>query len=716
MNKPVIFYSGNTVVRPGNIVTIRGEYLDTVKKITVSDGKTTAETEMIQPGRQSVKFQIPTSLAEGVYTVAFEGDAETVTRTLNAPVVRWIQGDEGMTATSGGWIRVNGECMRVNGDRSPSICIGEITLLPTKIFDDYSVLFELPELSDGEYDVIYSNGYAECSELKLTVAPSPEASWRKVVYNVVEEGFPTDQITDVTENLQALLKKVGEEGGGIVYFPKGRYHVTGTFTVPRGTVICGDGYDRSQIFWTDVWNEQAEVPEGGTHWSPTRTPDGMFTGESDFAIENIDFAASRIGSFIMAGEEDKPAKNIRLDNIRISANAFSGWYLHSRYGGKFHRARSAVLMETMLCRTDMISICGENVKIRNCDFQWSARPFAFRGGITCLLMQNNKFGGQAAIDDWMPLGKLTNSIVEDCDIHEWISGCSGTNIYYARNTIQDIVDNDREAFTTDISYGTEYFGPMEKIEGNTFTFPKDVKLHHHEIHYWRPKVGGVLCILSGKGAGQYRRIASLDFDANTITVAEPFEVQPDETSHIVANDMFTNWYFVDNTIRNGGSLQLYTAQCNTVVDGTNFIHAASIKSWGQEVYGTISNHWYISFVNNKLSDCNYYHYAGWYMDPKLPGASFLCCFGEGRDTTNLALTMRNNHLTYNSAINMRGGECEHGVVDLVIDSNTFTDCRCGIYLENKGEGILITGNEFVNCADKVQFTDAATEARSEVRI
>ena len=39
MNKPVIFYSGNTVVRPGNIVTIRGEYLDSVKRIAVSDGK-----------------------------------------------------------------------------------------------------------------------------------------------------------------------------------------------------------------------------------------------------------------------------------------------------------------------------------------------------------------------------------------------------------------------------------------------------------------------------------------------------------------------------------------------------------------------------------------------------------------------------------------------------------------------------------------------------
>ena len=714
MNNPVIFYSGNTVVRPGNIVTIRGEYLDSITKITVSDGANLAETEMIQPNRQSIKFPIPDTLTEGLYTVTFEGDAETVTRTLNAPAVRWIQGDEGSIATPGGWIRVNGECMRVNGDKTPFIKIGDITLSPSLIYDDYSVQFVIPESLLGEYDVTYSNGYAEQSGLKLTVAESHEASWRKVVYNVLEHGISGDMVSDVTEALQALLKKVGEEGGGIIYFPRGRYHVTGMFDIPKGTVIRGDGYKFSQIFWTDEWCERKEYPDGGTHWAPTRTPDGMLKSEGEFALEDIDFAASRIGSFIIAGDEDKPVKNIRLDNVRISANAFFGWYLHSRCGENFHRARCDVLWETMRCRTDMISICGDNIKIRNCKFQWSARPFAERGGISNLLMQNNTFGGQTAVDDWMPFGKLENAIIEDCDIHEWTGGCSGTNIYYARVKILDVVDNNREALTTDTAYGTQYYGPMEKIEGNTFTFP--VGLIHPEVGRFKPRVGGTLCILSGTGAGQFRRISAIDFEANSVTIAEPFEVLPDETSHIVANDMYSNWYFVDNTIENSGSLQLYTAQHNTVIDGTNLIRSASIKSWGQDVYGTVSNQWYISFINNKLTDCNYYHFTGWYMDPKLPGDSFICCFGEGGDTNSIAMTMRGNELTFNSCINMRGGECEHGIEDFVIDSNKFTDCRCAMYLENKADRILITGNEFTNCGDKVQFTDKATEARSEIRI
>ena len=712
MPRPVVFYSGNTVIRPGQAAVIRGEYLDSVREIYVSDGTKTYPAEMYQQGRQSFKTVIPEELDEGVYDLVMKlsrdpGDSMTVR--LNVPKIRWIQGDEGEHATCSGWIRINGECLRLNGDREPFLVISgaspdeDITLSPSRIYDDYSVRFDIPSMDPGEYGITYSNGYAEESGLIMKIAPSPEDSWRKVTYNVLDYGISDDQVTDVTEPLRALLAKVGEENGGTVYFPAGRYHVTGTFEIPKGTVLRGDGYRRSQIFWTDVWNEQAELPEGGTHWSPTRTPDGMLRGESDFAIEDLDFAASRIGSFIMAGSEEEPAKNVRIDRIRISANAFSGWFLHARYGKKFLDARMKVLMETMLCRTDMISICGENVKIRGCTFQWSARPFSFRGGLKYLLMQDTVFGGQAAVDDWMPFGRLENTIIEDCEIHEWITGCSGTNIYLSRVKIQDVVDNDRESFTTDISYGTEYHGTMERISGNSFTFPEGTNME-------RVRKGGTLCVLSGTGAGQYRRISAID--GTTVTVADPFEVQPDETSHIVANDMFTNWYFIGNTIRNGGSLQFYTAQCNTVVDGTDFIHSASIKSWGQPVYGSISNHWYMSFVNNRLSDCNYYHYAGWYMDPKLPGASFLCVFGEGDDTTNMAMTMRGNSLEYNSAVNMRGGECPRGVEDLVIDSNRFDSCRCAIYAEGGGTGIFIHGNEFVNCAKKAGFTDPETEKRA----
>ena len=444
MCKAAIFYSGNTVARPGNAIVVRGEFLDCITRALLTDVQTGCEAELklLQHNRQSFKFVIPEEFSEGLYKLFLETEDGPVTRMLNAPVIRWVQGDEGKTATPGGWFRVNGECLRINGT-TPYIRIetdkGEIKLAPSRVYDDYSLRFDVPELELGKYSFIYSNGFCECrSEFEIAICP--EDRWPKTVYNVTELGVATDQVTDVTDAVAKVLEMIRSNGGGILYFPAGRYHVTGTFEIPKHTVIRGDGMKKSQMFWTDVWNEQKELPDGGTHWSPTRTPDGMLRSEGEFAIEDMDFAASRIGSFILAGSESSPARDIRIDRVRISANAFSGWFLHSRYGEKFHNARAAVLWETMRCRNDMIQICGENVKIRDCRFQWSARPFAYCGGLKYLLMQNVIFGGQAAVDDWLPLGRLENSIVEDSEIHQWITGCSGTNIYFSRVKIMDVID------------------------------------------------------------------------------------------------------------------------------------------------------------------------------------------------------------------------------------------------------------------------------------
>jgi nitrous oxidase accessory protein NosD len=78
----------------------------------------------------------------------------------------------------------------------------------------------------------------------------------------------------------------------------------------------------------------------------------------------------------------------------------------------------------------------------------------------------------------------------------------------------------------------------------------------------------------------------------------------------------------------------------------------------------------------------------------------------------MAVTVRNNRLEYNSAVNLRGGECDRGIEDLVIDSNLFEDCRCAIYAEGRGSNILVSGNSFVNCEKDIIFTDEETAERT----
>lgn len=702
MNKPVIFFSGNTIVRAGDIVSVRGEYLDYITGAVITDGKNEYKLRLIQHNRQSLKFTIPEGYTDGVYTVALTGDYGTVKITLNKPVIRWVQGNEGEFATVGGWLRVNGECLSLSETSSPTLTLyvgsTPITFLPDKIYDSYSVKFVPTGVKCGEYTAVYSNGYAESVEFTVKVGVAAEDGWGRKIYDVVELGFPTDTITDITDMLQTLLSEVGELGGGVIYFPRGRYHMKGTLKIPRGITIRGEGMTKTQLFWTDSWYEIKDDGEV-TYWSPTRLPDTMIEADGDFAIEDIDFTANRIGGFLAAGSPDAPADNVRLDRVRIHANALAGGHMHIRCGRHLYEARCAVIYEYMMCRTDMLSLCGSNIKIRNCDFMFSGRPFAPSGGMKNLLLEDTVFHGATAIDDWMPLGQLTDSIIEDCEIHEWTSGCSGKNIYLARITIRDVVDNNREAFTTDIAYGTKYVGTVSG-GGISYTFPDGVDLS-------RVDEGSTLCILSGLGAGQLREIVSVN--GQSVTLDSEFDVPPDETSLCVANHTFRNWYFVDNTIINSGSLQLYTAQCNTVVDGTKFVHSASIKAWGHYVYGTTANNWYSTFVNNDYSDCNYYHMNGWYMDPALPANSFMCAFGEGEVTSNICCTMKNNMLGDGAMAYILGGDCQNSISDAVITGNVFSDARCAVYVDGHAERLLIKNNKYENCAKKAIFTDSETE-------
>ena len=225
MKKPVIFYSGNTVVRAGNIVGIRGEYLDQDWTAVISDGVRKETIELIHQNRQSFKIQIPADFEEGIYTLELLG-SQPLKIVLNTPKVRWMQGVEGESTTPDGWVRLQGECLRIHDKAMPHMRLKapdgtKIILYPERIYDDYSVGFVIPGLQPARYQATYWNGYAFCECGMLTVAPSPEAAWRKTVYNVTEYGLSNRSVQDCTEALNKLLAKAEAEGEGFCIFRAG---------------------------------------------------------------------------------------------------------------------------------------------------------------------------------------------------------------------------------------------------------------------------------------------------------------------------------------------------------------------------------------------------------------------------------------------------------------------------------------------------------------
>ncbi len=691
MPHPIVFYTGNTVAMPGDTICVRGEDLNNLKEAVLSDGRQTVPVELCQLCAQSFKLTVPERLSPGVFTFSARSGDEVLSFELNRPVVRWLQGDAGNCASPGGWLRVNGECMRVVPEKTPSLTLclpsGERTLAPSRVHDDYSVGFALPVLAPGEYPARYGNGFAEVP-VAVRVAEKPETGWPETIYNIEAEGVPTDGHSDCTEALRALLMRVDAAGGGVVRFPKGRFHLTGCLRVPRRCVLRGEGYRKTQLFWTDEW--QRPLPErdedGWRHWEPLPLPEAMLTIAGDCAIEGMDFSAARLGGLFAIGTKELPARNVRLEGVRVNQNAFAGNLMTARHAKYNYPERCRVLGETMMDQTDMLRIFGDNVQIIGCDFAWSGRPSSHKNDVRSLLIRDTAFWGKTAVDDWMPLGTLHNAIIEDCEIREWTTGFGGDNIYFARTRMMDVIDNNREAFTTDIATGIDYAGPAAG-GGTSFTFPETVDMAN-------AMPGSKLCILSGRGAGQYRTVASVA--GHTVTIEEPFAAAPDERSCLTVNAMFSNWYFVDLALDNAGALQFYTAQNNTVVDGARIMRSGGVGGWGQFVYGGVANNWYNSYVRNHFSDCNYYHMGGWYMDPALPGSSFLSASAYGKGTVNLCCMMRGNHMTDRGLLYLCGCHAPAVMEDAVLDRNRSEGCECGICVDGKPERLLLVGNECEN--------------------
>lgn len=64
-------------------------------------------------------------------------------------------------------------------------------------------------------------------------------------FNALGYGLKGDGITDDTAALQALVTRVKNAGGGIIYFPKGTYILTGQINFGAGNAIhvVGEGRD-----------------------------------------------------------------------------------------------------------------------------------------------------------------------------------------------------------------------------------------------------------------------------------------------------------------------------------------------------------------------------------------------------------------------------------------------------------------------------------------
>lgn len=384
------YYSGNTVIRPDETVTITGEKLySTLNSAEVytlpnvpstidpnnpqyifetdynwaelQEGVVTQPTtarwnaadaaalEFVQRTINSVKFTLDASLDMGVYAIKLNpsfSSAQPKYIYLNNADIAYLMGDDGNESTTGGFVRIIGSNLYLD-NKTPLVTIKSITtgvcyqleVDLESLNDSYAVKAKIPDnLPVGKYEVYIHNGYGDntcwSEPFVCTVKEQQDREvWRaKGFYNIVDYGavpqFGSQQPPNSTAAIVAAINAAYKNGGGIVYVPAGMYRVISTIIIPPNVTIMGESMQTSMIYWT---------PERWQYGDARM----LFSIQGHVEVCNLSIYASRLKQIvkknvdvpdqhattsIYGDEDDRSKDDIYFHDLRIRTAPLSGNY------------------------------------------------------------------------------------------------------------------------------------------------------------------------------------------------------------------------------------------------------------------------------------------------------------------------------------------------------------------------------------------------------
>jgi len=690
-----------------------------------------------QVSSQSMKFTIPDSWAMGAYVChVVSGEAKSLKAseavTLNAPDPWWLQGDGGCTeASPGGWLRIFGKSLHFD---SPSQVRLEsagkkivLAVRETKDTGGYALAVAVPtDLPAGNYAVAVHNGFggpeawSAAGHVQIHLAPQ----WNQEVFDVskfVAAGGGS-VAGDCTVAVKAALAKAAANGGGIVYFPRGRYLINEELIVPRFVTLKGEGQGLVSLYW----------PQRDTALA------SLITGTDDFAVEDLAIYTNGIHRYAISGRN-----KMRVQRVRIRADIY---YRHD-FVGKAHAVKPVEVPSTS--GGAGVKISGDNVLMTDCDVYHSCSAIEMyhtRGG----LIARNRFDYGASP---MQIYGLSRVIIEDNEFAGaalWASGigvslyheaCASYHIYYAHNRTRQTYGGDREAVTTD-GHGTAYIGKVAAVTGCKLTlaeFPwwgsahKDMipfKDFQRGIERKRPQNeysaeewhGITLYILDGRGAGQYRNV--LECEGKQVTLDKPWTVPPDATSIVSIGKFMGRMLFIGNEFRDAGtSIQLYPPNCDSIVAENQLWRVESTNCGAELSHRLLSPtpsagqrpdawrvepSWFNQFLNNHIWEGN-----GWAGGSSVLGVHAYGHVLETGDAGFNGLPISRGHVVRGNQLDNNANILVEGSVrDVIVEHNAVRNAEQGVVLRasrshasgtdlTPPDGVFIGENTFQNVGDPV---------------
>ncbi|OGV76470.1 MAG: hypothetical protein A3K19_32210 [Lentisphaerae bacterium RIFOXYB12_FULL_65_16] len=685
---PPTVFSAADPTGPGETVIVVGDSLGAapeVKFVRLDDGKVkaapTAEfafpekralaVKTEQPAENGLKFVVPADVKPGVFAFAITTPAGTAVQLINRPVVWWCQGEVGSAARPGGILRLFGKNMSLTGATATAQVLIEAQkpLRITATADDpFSARATLPpDLAPGSYKVRLHNGHggpAAWSDAVDVVVESTTA-WPDKTFNVLDAGADSSGASDSTAAIATALDQAKANGGGVVLLPRGRYRITETLTIPRQTVLRGESREVTCLFWPDF-----ETP-----------PEALVTGADTFGVEELTLYASTHKNIIAADQRGPEAGHVFLRKLRIRGDAYRGHLKPEDVDRIFTTS-----MKWSTGGGDSIRLGGPHIEITDCDVYGTGRALYLSRVCGGRVANNTFYNGRWG---WYCIAGSNGLVVEDNSIigADLMSTGGGLNcldgsaaserIYFARNRFSLMHGWDREAMTSDAG-GEMFYGKIVAAEGTTLTLPKEVGKGRD----WR---GAAVFVLDGKGAGQYRRVAS--YEGSKVEIDRPWAVPPDSSSE-VGMTMFQGQYLiVYNEFADTGAMQFYGTSIDCFVTGNKGARMQGFHAWALWYHGYQPS-WYCQLTDNELLEGNYYHWTSATESIiGLTGAKR----GDYKGPLNLGGVVRRNRLDGNSHIRINGA-----VRDAVIELNRVENADVGVQVSKSCERVLQRENQFTN--------------------
>lgn len=532
---------------------------------------------------------------------------------VNAPEVWFVQGDQGDTASPGGWLGVFGTCLRLDAAAPRLALVAEgrparvVTGTATEVGHDtgYGHYFRLPaDLAPGRYTVYLHNGhggpaawtryagYAHGPLDSVTIAP-------RVVWPTAE--FTVDPGADDDARLAAALARARANGGGVIVVPAGTLRLARPLLLPQRTLLRGQGRDVSTLEWTA---------------DPT-TPDGrplpLISGEglprpdggqrAAFSLEDLTVRGGpTLGQCLVERSQTTiPAylKRVRLVAPRQKSEREARPALQLNQTANF--AVTDCDLDAFSCITVQYS-SASYLRIAGNRLRWRGATINLLRDHQNVIIEDNRLtmAGTFRDNGYTPEQNPNPGL--------WWDAFDSSNVrdlYYAHNTSgrEEAEPPHTCIGITFDGNGAAYFGRVTAVNGTHLTLAAPT--NRGDIYNHPPcQPGAFVRIVAGRGMGQWRHLVSRATIAVTeLEVDRPWDVEPDATSWLAVNGFQGRALFIENDFGNEPCLQTYFGSHDVIWAGNKFGlvgQRTTVPVWYGTIAGGMQSDWHYQVLDNEI--------------------------------------------------------------------------------------------------------------------